>query len=52
MCKQSGNDLTFYIYDKGRESAEEASRDDAKKKASLKNRKKTGFEILMFKGGQ
>ena len=48
MCKQSGNDLISYIYDKRTECAKEADRGDAKKKASLKNRKETGFEILMF----
>lgn len=48
MCEQSGDDLIFYVYDKRTESAEEAGRGDAKKKASLKNRKETGFEILMF----
>lgn len=48
MCKQSGDDLIFYIYNKRTECAKEANRGDAKKKASLKNRQETGFEILMF----
>ena len=51
MCEQSRDDLTFYIYDKGKESAEDASRDDARKKAPLKNRREKGSEILMFKSG-
>jgi hypothetical protein len=48
MCEQSGSDPVFYIYDKETKTAEKANRHDAKNKAPIKNRKGTGFEILMF----